>query len=118
MLIGDHELSELVVGARQGRRSEEEITLFESQGLAIEDVASAKHVYEQGRALGGLRYHPASVARRARVRSDAPAPLDRTPIDSPLHLEVRARSAAEAANGPAELRRRLSDSIGRLERVL
>ena len=47
-----HELSEVVVGARPGRGSDDEITLFESQGLAIQDVVSAKHVFEQGRAKG------------------------------------------------------------------
>jgi ornithine cyclodeaminase/alanine dehydrogenase-like protein (mu-crystallin family) len=43
----------VLVGARSGRTSPEQITLFESQGLAAEDLASARLVYtralEQGR---------------------------------------------------------------------
>lgn len=44
-----HELAEVVSGDTEPRQSEDDITLFESQGLAIEDVAAAKHVYETGR---------------------------------------------------------------------
>lgn len=44
-----HELADVVAGNVAARSSEDDITLFESQGLAIEDVAAAKHVYELGR---------------------------------------------------------------------
>lgn len=40
------ELAELVAGHKQGRTSREQITLFKSNGLAIEDVVTAGRVYE------------------------------------------------------------------------
>ncbi len=40
------ELSAIVAGASPGRTSGEDITLFESQGLAIEDLVAAAHVYQ------------------------------------------------------------------------
>jgi ornithine cyclodeaminase len=43
------ELGELLIGARPGRSAPEQITLFKSLGLAIEDLASAEHVYRQAR---------------------------------------------------------------------
>ncbi len=67
-VIGDDhiqgEIGEVLIGRVPGRRSADEITLFKSLGLAIEDVASAHHVYtkalESGRgtriALGGGRH--------------------------------------------------------------
>lgn len=45
------ELGELVTGARPGRSSKDEITLFDSTGTALQDVASAAFVYR--RALEG-----------------------------------------------------------------
>ncbi len=41
------ELGEIVVGKKTGRTSHEEITLFKSLGIAIEDVALASRVYEK-----------------------------------------------------------------------
>lgn len=49
------ELREVVSGRRSGRAGESDITLFESQGLAIEDVAVAEHVYRLARERGGGR---------------------------------------------------------------
>jgi ornithine cyclodeaminase/alanine dehydrogenase-like protein (mu-crystallin family) len=43
------ELQEIVAGSVPGRTSPEEITLFKSNGLAIEDVAAAAFIYEQAR---------------------------------------------------------------------
>jgi len=40
------DLGELVLGRRPGRENEEEITLFKSVGLAIQDAATAKLVYD------------------------------------------------------------------------
>ncbi len=40
------ELGEVVVNRAQGRTQPNDITLFESHGVAIEDVATAKRVYE------------------------------------------------------------------------
>lgn len=45
------ELGELVVGAKDGRKSAEEITLFKSVGVAIEDLALALEVYGRARKL-------------------------------------------------------------------
>lgn len=39
------ELGDVVVGNASGRRSEEEITLFKSLGIAVEDIAIAAHLY-------------------------------------------------------------------------
>lgn len=43
------ELGEVLIGAHPGRTSEDEITVFKSLGLAIEDLAAAAHVYEKAR---------------------------------------------------------------------
>ena len=40
------EIGELLVGAKRGRESSAEITLFKSLGLAIEDVACADYLYQ------------------------------------------------------------------------
>ncbi len=46
------ELGQVVTGAKPGRTSEDEITLFKSIGVAIEDVAVAALVYEKATAHG------------------------------------------------------------------
>jgi len=46
------ELGEVVLGSAPGRRSADEITLFKSVGLAIEDVAAAQHIYGKARGSG------------------------------------------------------------------
>jgi alanine dehydrogenase len=46
------ELGPIVAGLAAGRRGAEEITLFKSHGLAIEDVAVGAHVYRAARAAG------------------------------------------------------------------
>lgn len=46
------DLGEIVAGLKPGRTSEDEITLFKSVGLAIQDVATAALVYEKARAAG------------------------------------------------------------------
>ena len=54
--IGDDhiraEIGEILTGAQPGRTGPEEITLFKSLGLAVEDIAAAFHVYERGQAEG------------------------------------------------------------------
>ncbi|HEX8409948.1 MAG TPA: ornithine cyclodeaminase family protein [Thermoanaerobaculia bacterium] len=45
------ELGELLTGAAEGRKSEDELTLFKSLGLAVEDLASAAFLYEKARGL-------------------------------------------------------------------
>ena len=46
------ELGQVVIAAHPGRASDDQITLFESQGLAVQDVAAAAYVYEQAVAQG------------------------------------------------------------------
>jgi ornithine cyclodeaminase len=41
------ELGEVVIGAHPGRTSPQEITVFKSLGLALEDLAAAAHVYQK-----------------------------------------------------------------------
>jgi len=41
------ELGEVLIGSHSGRTSAEEITLFKSLGLAIEDLAAAEYVFER-----------------------------------------------------------------------
>ena len=43
------ELGELLIGAKPGRARPDEITLFKSLGLAVEDLASAEYIYRQAR---------------------------------------------------------------------
>jgi len=46
------ELGDVLAGGECGRESEEEITIFKSLGLAIEDLASAEHLLMKARASG------------------------------------------------------------------
>ena len=46
------ELAEVVVGRRPGRTRPEEITIFDSSGTALQDVAAAAAVYEKARRSG------------------------------------------------------------------
>ena len=47
-----HELSALAVGRVKGRHTPSDITLFESQGIAVSDVAAAAYVYQKARQRG------------------------------------------------------------------
>ena len=49
---GMTELGELLVGMRPGRRSAADITLFESQGMAIQDLVLAARVVDKARSAG------------------------------------------------------------------
>jgi alanine dehydrogenase len=50
------ELADVVTGRRPGRRSPDEITIFDSTGTALQDVATAAAVYEKAVATGrGVR---------------------------------------------------------------
>jgi len=46
------DLGDVVTGKKPARRDAKEITLFKSNGLAIQDVATAKLVYDKARAAG------------------------------------------------------------------
>lgn len=41
------DLSEIVMGRKPGRTSDDEITIFDSTGVAIQDAAAATLVYEK-----------------------------------------------------------------------
>jgi ornithine cyclodeaminase len=45
-------LAEVVSGSRSGRASDADLTLFESQGIGLEDVALAHHLYRAATELG------------------------------------------------------------------
>ena len=49
------ELADVVSGRRPGRRSADEVTVFDSTGTALEDVAAAAVVYERAVASGRTR---------------------------------------------------------------
>lgn len=65
------ELAELVCGHEQGRTSREQITLFKSSGIAIEDVVTGERVYELALAHGiGTKVKIWEMAKEAkRTRS-------------------------------------------------
>jgi|HubBroStandDraft_3_1064219.scaffolds.fasta_scaffold01722_8 alanine dehydrogenase len=72
--VGDEhilgELGELLAGKVAGRRSAGEITLFESLGLAVEDLAAAGHAYRQALARGlGTRLTGEQAALRSEGRA-------------------------------------------------
>ena len=55
LITEDHiyaELGEIAAGIKPGRVSSEEITLFKSVGVAVQDVAAASAVLETARKLG------------------------------------------------------------------
>lgn len=46
------EIGDVLIGKTEGRRSDREITLFKSLGLAIEDLAAAQFLYEKAEKTG------------------------------------------------------------------
>src|SRR5260370_20357986 len=46
------ELGQVLIGAAPGRSDERQITVFDSSGIAPQDCAAAKHVYDRARSLG------------------------------------------------------------------
>ncbi|MBI1808643.1 MAG: ornithine cyclodeaminase family protein, partial [Gemmatimonadetes bacterium] len=46
------ELGDLLLGRQRGRTSPGDVTLFKSLGLAVEDVAAVRHVFEKASAAG------------------------------------------------------------------
>lgn len=52
-MAGVHgELGEVVAGMKPGRTSEDEIIIFDSTGMALQDVAAAALVYEKAASAG------------------------------------------------------------------
>lgn len=49
------EIGEILLGRAPGRESRDEIKLFKSLGLAVEDLAAAHHVYTRAKAEGAGR---------------------------------------------------------------
>jgi alanine dehydrogenase len=49
------ELGEIVAGKKKGRTSDEEITLFDSTGLAIQDISCAYTVYKALKDAKGIK---------------------------------------------------------------
>ena len=47
-----HDLASVVAGRVSGRENDEDITLFESQGIAVSDVAAAAYVYRKAKERG------------------------------------------------------------------
>jgi alanine dehydrogenase len=45
-------LDEIVIGKKKGRENDEEITIYKSTGMAIQDVATARMVYEKAKEKG------------------------------------------------------------------
>lgn len=46
------ELGEVLLGAKPGRASHDEITLFKSLGVAVEDLAAVKYLYDKAKETG------------------------------------------------------------------
>ena len=46
------EIGEVIIGKKQGRRSDDEITLFDSTGIALQDSATVPLEYERAVAAG------------------------------------------------------------------
>jgi alanine dehydrogenase len=54
----DAELADVVAGRRPGRTRDDEVTVFDSSGTAIQDVAAAVAVYDRARRAGrGTEVH-------------------------------------------------------------
>lgn len=49
-ILGD--LGDLLLKRAEGRTSKDQVTLFKSLGLAVEDVAAVRHIYDKARATG------------------------------------------------------------------
>ena len=49
-------LSEIIVGEKQGRVDKKVVTVFDSTGVGIEDIAVARLIYEKAKQVGGYLY--------------------------------------------------------------
>ena len=56
-----NELGEVVCGEVPGRKRPDEATLFKSNGLAIEDIATGRKVLERARAEGAGAEIPLTI---------------------------------------------------------
>jgi ornithine cyclodeaminase/alanine dehydrogenase len=65
------ELGEVLTGNKPGRESDQEITLFKSVGMAIEDIATASFAYEQALAAGLGTYLEFASVQAAQIPATA-----------------------------------------------
>jgi ornithine cyclodeaminase/alanine dehydrogenase-like protein (mu-crystallin family) len=72
------ELAEVVVGAKPRRQSAEEVTVFDSTGVALEDVAAAAAAYEDALRSGRGQAWPiaGSPPRPEALRDEPPLLMD------------------------------------------
>ena len=61
-LVG--EIGEVLIGKVHGRTSSDEITLFKSLGLAVEDLAAAHHIYSEAQKSGSGTWVEFTAERR------------------------------------------------------
>ena len=90
------EIGELLIGAAEGRRSDSELTVFKSLGLAVEDLAAAEHVLAprrgRGRRRRGRPLIPLEEILRARETIAGIAvrtPLVRLDVDSDAEIYLK-----------------------------
>lgn len=55
------ELGQIVAAHQEGRRDAKDVTLFESLGVAIEDLAVARRVYESALQSGAAEQLPETI---------------------------------------------------------
>ena len=85
------ELGELVLGRVEGRTSPDEITIFKSLGMAVEDVVTADLVFRQGdRNRSGHRADPMTRACFVAFAASSPSPPASTAYSASANPESRA----------------------------
>ncbi len=65
-----HEISDIVSGKTPGRTNRDQITLFKSNGIAIEDIVVAGMIYERARASEGWDATYRCLRRSTVIRTD------------------------------------------------
>ena len=90
------ELGEVLIGAHPGRESSDELTVFKSLGLAVEDLAAAELIVRKARERGHRRRGrvliPFAEIERARETIAGAAirtPLLRLPVDGPAEIWLK-----------------------------
>ena len=90
------EIGEVLIGTAPGRQSDDELTVFKSLGLAVEDLAAAEHVLRRRRSRrrrhDGLAVIPIAEIRRAREVLEGTAirtPLVRLDVDSDAEIWLK-----------------------------
>ena len=99
------ELGEVLAGLKPGRQSDEELTLFRSLGLAVEDLAAAVHAVAAARRRPGDRGRAVIPLREI---EDGPRADRRTAIRTPL---VRLHARGRTGRDPPEAREPAADRL-------